>query len=82
MKKLETLIVSVFVSALSLAAAPTLAEENTQKQEQIHSSQLMTEQACGRICAEKTTEKREKIRKEHHEREIMQNRDEYGIHAR
>jgi len=80
MKKLATLI--VLGSALSLLAAPTLAEEDTQKQEQTYSSQLMAEQKFARICAEKTVEKRKKIREEHHERERMQNRDERGLHAR
>jgi len=57
--------------------APTLTEEDPQKQDKTYSSQLMTEQKSARTYAEKTVRKQE-----HHKRERMQNRDERGPHAR
>lgn len=76
----RTLMVSALATALSLSAGFTLAagqepskeKAETQKQEQVYGSQLMTRQERAeqraRMGAAKTAEEREQIRKEHHER--------------
>ncbi len=73
------LIVSALAAALSLSAEFALAADpepakeqaQTQKQEQIYGSQLMTPQERAdhraRMRAAKTAEERQQIRKEHHE---------------
>lgn len=82
MKK-NTLLVSTFVCALSLSVGIAQAEENTQKKEKAYDSQLMTAQECTQYCTQIDVEKKAAVREqEHHEREIMQERDERGIFAR
>lgn len=73
------LVVSVLASAVSLSAGLALADDQdrtqekvqTQKQEQIYGSQLMTQQERAeyraKMRAAKTAEELEKIRSEHHE---------------
>ena len=73
------LMVSVLGAALSLSAGLALAADTepakekaqTQKQEKIYGSQLMTQQERteyrARMRTAKTAEEREQIRKEHHE---------------
>jgi hypothetical protein len=77
--KREALVLSALASALFLsagfasAADPEPAKEmaQTQKQEQVYGSQLMTRQERReyriKMRAAKTAEEREQIRKEHHE---------------
>lgn len=72
------LMISVIAGALALggglvvAADQTRTQQQTQAQEQIYGSQLMTQQERleyrNRMRAAKTTAEREKIRLEHHER--------------
>lgn len=63
-----------FATDFVLAADQEGAQQpaQTQKQEQIYDSPLMSEQECieyrAKIRAAKTAEEREQIRKEHHER--------------
>lgn len=78
------LIVSAMATALSLSAEfalaadpePTKEQAQTQKQEEIYGSQLMTPQERAdhraKMRAAKTAEEREKIRKEQHK--LMQER--------
>jgi hypothetical protein len=80
----RTLIVSALAAALSLSAGFALAADpepakekaQTQKEEQIYGSQLMTPQERAehraKMRAAKTAEEREQIRKEHHK--LMQER--------
>jgi len=88
MKRL--LMVSALATALSLSTGFTLAADQaqpqekaqTQKQEQIYGSQLMTQQERteyrAKMHAAETTEEREQILKEHHE--LMKERaNERGI---
>lgn len=83
MKKKKALMVSALVCTLSLSAGIALAEENPQKKEKAYDSQLMTVQECTQYCVQIDVEKKAAVREqEHHEREIMQNRDERGIFAR
>ncbi|MBI3221670.1 MAG: hypothetical protein HYZ46_00980 [Nitrosomonadales bacterium] len=72
------LMMSALVISLSLpvglacAADPNPTREKTQNQGQVYGSQLMTRQERieyrAKMRAAKTTEEREQIRKEHHER--------------
>lgn len=88
MKIRETLVVSALVSALSLSAGAALAADQaqektqTQKQEQIYGSQLMTQQERAeyrtKMRAAKSAEEREQIRKEHHE-SMKQRANERGV---
>jgi len=74
--KRETLVVYALVIALSLFAGFALAAEQetaqTQQEEQIYGSQLMTQEERAeyqaKMRAAKTAEEREQIRNEHHER--------------
>ena len=78
MKRL--LMVSFLATAISLFTGFALASDQepakektqTQKQEQVYGSQLMTQQERtehrAKMRAAKTAEEREQIRKEHHER--------------
>lgn len=76
MKKREILVATALVTALSLSAGFALAAEQepaqAQKQPQVYGSQLMTEQERtehrAKMRTAKTTEERDQIRKEHHER--------------
>ncbi len=89
MKK-RTLMVSALATALYLSAGFALAADQepakekaqTQKQEQIYGSQLMTQQERAeqrdRMRAAKTAEEREQIRKEHHER-MQERAKERGV---
>ena len=88
MKKI--LMVPALAIALSLSAeftlaagqAPTQEKAETQKQEQVYGSQLMTQQERAeqraKMRAAKTAEEREQIRKEHHER-MKQRAKERGV---
>ena len=76
----RTLMVSALAAALTLPTGFALAADQksgqemaqTQKQEQIYGSQLMTQQERAeyraKMRAAKTAEAREQIRREHHER--------------
>jgi hypothetical protein len=78
--KRETLVVYALIIGLSLFAVFALAAEQTpvqetaqtQKEEQIYGSQLMTQEERteyhAKMRAAKTAEEREQIRTEHHER--------------
>ena len=78
--KRETLLMCALVIGLSLFAVFALAAEQTsvqetaqtQKEEQIYGSQLMTQEERteyhAKMRAAKTAEEREQIRTEHHER--------------
>ncbi|NLC08452.1 MAG: EF-hand domain-containing protein [Gammaproteobacteria bacterium] len=80
MKKLKTLAMSALVSTLAFSAgyalavdqAPATEQAQTQQQEQIYGSQLMTPQERAeqraKMRAAKTADEQEQIRKEHHER--------------
>lgn len=80
MRKLTTLAMSVLVSALGFSASYASAAEQvpvneniqTEQQEQIYGSQLMTQQERAeqraKMRAAKTADEQEQIRKEHHER--------------
>lgn len=80
MKKPIPFIVSTLATALFLFYGFSVAADNppaqektqTQKQEQVYGSQLMTPQERkefhAKMRAAKTAEQREQIRKEHHER--------------
>lgn len=80
MRKLKTLATSALVSALTFSAsyalavepAPATEQAQTQQQEQIYGSQLMTPQERAeqraKMRAAKTAEEQEQIRREHHER--------------
>ncbi len=84
------LMVSALAAALSLSAGFTLAADQapvrekaeTQKQEQVYGSQLMTQQERAeqraRMRAAKTAEEREQIHMEHHER-MKQRAKERGV---
>ena len=71
----RTLMVSALALSLStgfaLAADQVPTREKAQIQEQVYGYQLMTPQECteyrARLRAAKTAEKREKIRKKHHD---------------
>lgn len=75
----QTLIVSTLAATLSLSVGiasaadqePAKEKAQTQKQEQIYGSQLMTPQEQSehraKMRSAKTAEEREQIRKEHHE---------------
>ncbi|MCK9238449.1 MAG: EF-hand domain-containing protein [Thiopseudomonas sp.] len=83
MKKLKTLAMSALVSTLAFFAGYALAAEQepateqaqTQQQEQIYGSQLMTPQERAeqrtKMRAAKTAEEQEQIRREHHERMVI-----------
>lgn len=80
MRKLKTLAMSVLVSAMGFSASYALAADQvpanentqTQQQEQIYGSQLMTPQERAeqraKMRAAKTADEQEQIRREHHER--------------
>lgn len=65
------LIASLVGAALALTLAPGGAQQQTQAQERIYGSQLMTQRERneyrGRLRTAKTAEEREQIRAEHHE---------------
>lgn len=75
----QTLMVSFLATTLSLCTglalaadqAPAQEKAQTQKQEQVYGSQLMTQQERleyrNKMVAAKTAEEREQIRKNHHE---------------
>jgi len=77
--KRESLVLSALLSALFLSAGVALAAEpesakekvQTQKQDRVYGSQLMTQQERAEYRAKmgttKTSEEREQFRKEHHE---------------
>lgn len=70
---MSALVISLSLSAgLACAADPTPTQEKTQNQGPVYGSQLMTRQERieyrTKMRAAQTTEEREQIRKEHHER--------------
>ena len=86
----RSLMVAALATALFLSTGFTLAADQaqtqekaqTQKQEQIYGSQLMTQQERteyrAKMRAAKTVEEREQVRKEHHER-IKERANERGV---
>jgi septal ring factor EnvC (AmiA/AmiB activator) len=89
-RNVTLLLMSVLASILIVSAGIAFAADQehtrqqtqTQMQEQIYGSQLMTEQERAeyhaRMRAAKTAEEREKIRKEHHER-MKERAKEQGV---
>lgn len=88
--KRNTLVLSAVMSLLALSAGYTFAADplpvkervQTQKQEQIYGSQLMTAQERteyrARMRSAKTAEERERIRNEHHE-QMQKRAQERGV---